>query len=265
MKITLIVNETSPFDPLDYDDGLLNGSEEMMVLFARELSRTYEEVTVYCSLRSGRCTDVNFDGGNIINYYDRSYLTSHKHRGTLIAFKDQTALMIHGFDRKFLWTADANILNASERRNCNGLVAISKWHERELKSLNVGFRHTSCIHPGVNVNPCPKYERKYRQCIYASSPDRGLDFLQEIWPLVLNSIPDATLVITYSDDKRLSNEEMDHLYQTSDVLAYPCTGQERYCLTAIKAQLYGTIPCVIPHMALQDTVQFGDKRHDGEC
>lgn len=258
MKLTIIINETTPFDPLDYDNGLLNGSEEMMVLFARELSTTYEEVTVYCSLTSGRCTDVHFEGGNIINYYDRSYLGSHLHRGTLIAFKDQSALMIHGFDRKFLWTADANILNASERRQCNGLVGISKWHMRELRGLNVGYRHTSYIEPGVIVNPSEE-ERVHRQCIYASSPDRGLKFLQEIWPEVKIKVPDASLICTYTSDKRLTNEEMDHLYKTSDVLAYPCSGQERYCLTAIKAQLYGTIPCVIPNMALQDTVQFGDK------
>jgi glycosyltransferase involved in cell wall biosynthesis len=86
-----------------------------------------------------------------------------------------------------------------------------------------------------------------------------LAFLEEIWPEVKIKVPDATLITTYSSEKRLSNDDMDKLYKTSDVLAYPCSGQERYCLTAIKAQIYGTIPCIIPNMALQDTVQFGDK------
>ena len=231
----------------------------MIVLFARELSSRDYTVTVYCNLTEGRCTDVNFEALGAIHYYDKSYINSHRLRDILIAFKAPEALTLSGPDKKYLWTADANSLNATQRRECNGMVAIGKWHLQELKSINMGYNRLSCIEPGVNVQSSPKVERIPKQCLYASSPDRGLDFLLEIWPSVLIKHPDATLITTYTDDHRRTNEEMDTLYQQSDILTYPCTGQERYCLTAIKAQINGCIPCVIPHMALQDTVQFGIK------
>lgn len=204
-------------------------------------------------------TDVVFNGDNIVNYYDRSYLASRTHRDCLIAFKDPRALLIHGFDQKYLWTADRTSLTATERKFCNGLFAISDWHLHELKSVNIGYREVFCIEPGIVARETSMIRRIPKQCLYASSPDRGLDFLEFIWPEVKLAHPDATLIVTYKQGNRRTNDDMDLLYQQSDVLAYPCTGQERYCLTAIKAQIHGCIPCVIPHMALRNTVQFGIK------
>ena len=259
MDITLVINETSPWGPRDYDSGLINGSEEMVVLLARELAKRDHLVTVYSSLTEGRTIDVLFNEVNVVNYYDRSYLNSHRHKGCLIAFKDPGALYIPGFNKKFLWTADATALDLTQRKFCNGLFAISKWHENELKAINLGFDRIDCIEPGVEIKEMFHVERIPKQCLYASSPDRGLVFLQSIWPEILKAHPDATLVTTYSSQNRRSNEEMTALYQQSDILAYPCMGEERYCLTAIKAQIHGCIPCVIPHMALKNTVQFGIK------
>lgn len=252
-----MVNPTEPWVAKDYDDGLLNGSEEMVVEFARHLSESHN-VRVYCSSKVKRYTDVSKDG--VVNYYDHSYLSAHAHSGVLIAFKNADALLLEGFSKRYLWTADCEHLTATQRRLCDGLVAISKWHEHELKCTNIGYSKISYIEPGVRKYDNYSYiTRIPKQCLYASSPDRGLDYLLEIWPLVLKEHPDATLITTYSGSSRRTNQEMVDLYCQSDVLAYPCTGQERYCITAIKAQMYGCIPCVIPHMALQDTAQFGVK------
>ncbi len=118
--LTIIVNDTSPWSPKDYDAGLMNGSEEMVVLFAREMAKNNYTVTVYCSLKEGRLTDVVFRDDIAIHYYDLSYVSSRTHRGVLIAFKSPEALSIEGFDRKFLWTADRTSLTANQRRSCNG-------------------------------------------------------------------------------------------------------------------------------------------------
>lgn len=231
----------------------------MVVLFSRELAKRGHLVTVYCSLSNGRCTDVLFSDNNVVNYYDKEYLNTHNHSGCLIAFKDPAALYISGFDKKYLWTADATTLNATQRRLCNGMFAISKWHKSELNVLNIGYSRLDYIEPGINKVEIGNIQRISKQCLYASSPDRGLDFLERIWPSIQIKHPDAKLITTYKYGNRRTNEEMDVLYRQSDILAYPCIGQERYCLTAIKAQMYGTIPCVIPNMALRDTVQFGEK------
>lgn len=196
--------------------------------------------------------------GHVVNYYDRKYLAVNNLQGVLIAFKDADALTLEGFDKRYLWTADPENLDKTQRDMCDELVAIGPWHQQELKSLNIGFRRISYIEPGIPVETS-KVKRIPKQCLYASSPDRGLDYLEMIWPEVLKVHPDATLIRTYSKFKRRTNQEMIDLYHQSDILAYPCLGAERYCITAMKAQMYGTIPCVIPNMALQDTVQFGKK------
>lgn len=227
----------------------------MVVEFARELSKT-NTVNVYASCNGMRYTSV-YDGF-VVNYYDRKYLQINNLQGVLIAFKDATALTLHGFDQRFLWTADPEKLDSVQRQLCQGLFAIGPWHQQELKSLNIGYNKISYIEPGIPLETS-KVKRIPKQCLYASSPDRGLSFLELIWPEILEAHPDATLVTTYSDSHRKTNQEMVDLYHQSDILAFPCLGAERYCITAMKAQMYGTIPCVIPNMALQDTVQFGEK------
>jgi hypothetical protein len=254
---TIVVNETAPWTVQDYEYGLLNGSESMVVEFARNLAQ-YETVNVYCSCNGGKYTDFPKNQGGVVNYWDRKYLHTNKHKGNLIAFKDAESLLLEGFDKKYLWTADPEILTREQRAVCDGLYGLGPWHKQELKSLNIGFKNIDYVEPGV-LEEKSTVERIPKQCLYASSPDRGLDYLESIWPEVLKYHPDATLVRTYSKFKRRSNQEMVDLYHQSDILAYPCNGGERYCITAIKAQMYGTIPCVIDTMALQDTVQFGKK------
>ena len=256
MDITIVVNDTNPWTATDYDNGLCNGSESMVVEFSRELAK-HGNVNIYCSCDGKRYTDIT-ESGDIVNYYDRKFLKTNKMHGTLIAFKDAEALYLEDFDQRFLWTADPEKLNAVQRQLCDGMFALGPWHEQELKSLNIGYRPISYIEPGIPYETSD-VKRVPKQCLYASSPDRGLGFLESIWPEVLKAHPDATLVRTYSKYKRRSNQEMVDLYHQSDILAYPCLGAERYCITAIKAHMYGTTPCVIPNMALQDTVQFGKK------
>lgn len=227
----------------------------MVVEFARELAKG-ANVTVYCSNGGKRYTDVFEDV--VVSYYDRIYREVDKHQGVLIAFKDVDAIILDGFDKRFIWTADPDVVRPTIRSRCDGLVALGPWHKQELKKLNIGFNRIYAIEPGIHIETSTA-KRIPKQCLYASSPDRGLDFLESIWPEVLKAHPDATLISTYSKHKRVSTQEMVDLYHSSDILAYPCIGGERFCITAIKAQMYGTIPCVIPTMALQDTVQFGEK------
>ena len=270
MRITIIVNPTSPWSPEDYDNGLLAGSEEMVVLFARELSKKGHDVVVYCSCHSQSHTDVLFDHGKAINYFDLSLVANKAHQGILIAFKEPKALNIDGFEKRYLWTADCTTLSVQQRRVCDGLFAISEWHKRELKGCNPGYIDIESIRPGIPVNKTQEFYTIPKQCLYASSHDRGLKYLLAIWPEILAHHPTARLKVTYGKTDlepvegvdflgKLSNEDMDTLYKTSDVLAYPCSGQERYCIVAAKAQIYGAIPCVVPHMALQNVVQFGKK------
>jgi glycosyltransferase involved in cell wall biosynthesis len=58
---------------------------------------------------------------------------------------------------------------------------------------------------------------------------------------------------------RLDRPDDPAPFRDAALWAYPCTGGERFCITAIKAQRLGAIPVVIPMMALENTVKYGKK------
>lgn len=94
------------------------------------------------------------------------------------------------------------------------------------------------------------------QCIYTSSPDRGLAHLKKIWPEV-EAETGATLISTYSPS--LSKDDLYKLYRESEFWLHPCQGIELFCIAAAQAQTAGCIPAVVPNMALETTVKYGVK------
>jgi hypothetical protein len=48
-------------------------------------------------------------------------------------------------------------------------------------------------------------------------------------------------------------------YKSSEFWLHPCQGIELFCVSAVKAQVAGCIPVVVPNMALETTVKYGIK------
>lgn len=134
--------------------------------------------------------------------------------------------------------------------------------------------------------------RNNKTVIYGSSYDRGLQHLLQIWPEVIKEVPDAKLRIFYGWDlfdrvfgnnperqawKDKMNKLMDqpgitHLgrishgsciteHENAGIWAYPAHFGEISCITAMRAQAYGSIPVVVDYAALEETVQYGVKVH----
>lgn len=126
--------------------------------------------------------------------------------------------------------------------------------------------------------------------VYGSSPDRGLEWLLKMWPDIKKEVPDAKLRIFYgwtvfdimakgnpnmqtwkskmldmmkqegiTDLGRISHEAVRKEFERAGVWAYPTSFGEISCITAMKAQAYGAVPCVINYAALVETVQYGVK------
>jgi glycosyltransferase involved in cell wall biosynthesis len=124
-------------------------------------------------------------------------------------------------------------------------------------------------------------ERHANRFIYASSPDRGLDTLLEIFPLIREVLPDAELHVYYGFDnwdKFIANsgderqkEYRDRIFAGlsqpgvfhhgrvgQDALAleflkseywfYPTRFTETYCITALEAQMAGAI-CICTNLS----------------
>ena len=138
----------------------------------------------------------------------------------------------------------------------------TEWARDNVKVNNSTKIVPYGYHPG-RIYPWKKVNK---QCLYASSPDRGLDTLALVWPEVVKAHPDAHLYVTYGGSLdapnttnlgSVSETDMDKLFRTSDVWLHPCNGGEMYGISGIKAQAGGAIPVYFPTMALKETVQAG--------
>lgn len=132
--------------------------------------------------------------------------------------------------------------------------------------------------------------RNSKTVIYGSSYDRGLEHLLKLWPDVIKEVPDAKLEIFYGWDLfarfyannpermawkdkidklmnqpgithlgRISHEACIKEHERAGIWAYPTHFGEISCITAMRAQVYGSIPVVIDYAALKETVQYGVK------
>lgn len=127
-------------------------------------------------------------------------------------------------------------------------VVISNYHR-------LAFGRGAVIGHGCDHERLPRPAAKAPIAAYTSSPDRGLDFLRGVWP----EIEKATGVRLVATDGSMTNAEVDNLYTAAKFWVHPGLGVELFCISALKAQVAGCIPIVVPHMALEETVRFGCK------
>jgi tetratricopeptide (TPR) repeat protein len=177
------------------------------------------------------------------------------------------------------------------------IVCVSEWHKRltydahnlppETKiTVAYNFAQEGHFAEGIKLGwPFKKFDH----FIYASSPDRGLIKLLELWPQILKISPTATLSIFYGwkgasrlgagndaawNERFLTAKRkyetlrhqqgitevgmVDHYrlaleYQKAGVWAYPTDFHETGCLSAVKAQAAGAVPVCSALAALNET------------
>jgi glycosyltransferase involved in cell wall biosynthesis len=131
---------------------------------------------------------------------------------------------------------------------------------------------------------------KQHKLFWASSYDRGLNYLLFMWPDIIQMYPDAELHICYgwdaflkffsnnaermswktSMDKlmnqkgithhgRLGKKELAKVRKSCGIWAYPTNFQEINCITALDCQFDGVVPVTMDYGALQETVGAGIK------
>jgi glycosyltransferase involved in cell wall biosynthesis len=116
--------------------------------------------------------------------------------------------------------------------------------------------------------------------LFSSVPDRGLQTMEGIWPLIKDNVPDAELTIT--SDYRLwghgaQNEAHRLRYSrlkgirflgavprhnlieeqlSASVLAYPCSFEELFCIAVAEAEVAGCAAITSDMGALQTTNMY---------
>lgn len=226
---------------------MLSGTEESIVEWAKFIQK-YHTVTVYHNGEHGIFDDVL--------YMDREQFEPG----------DVTLSIKSPVKAPNTWYL-TNETNASELDllEYEGVIIPSKW---AFDNLGIQHPRVRILPHGYNSAEIYPGKKIKNQCLYASSPDRGLANLIEIWPKVVEKVPDATLIVTYGGEIDLpnvmcigevDNKVMNELYRTSDFWLHPCNGGELFCMTGIKAQVAQAIPAVYPVMALRETVRHGIK------
>lgn len=275
------------------------GSEQAVIHLSEALVKAGWFVTVY-----------NNCGAQSLTHNNVLYVPSWK-------FNHRTA-----HDIVVLWRM--NRLAAGYRINCRTLI---QWHHDTLypsevdgaKTLRtdkhiVGsqFHRNQILHIDdsrieivSNAVRCPESlagtlgpgsghaYRRGGKCIYTSAPDRGLECLLYLWPMIRTRCPWAELSVFYgwkiwkqAQDRHpfdvawfkrieglldaegivrknvfLDEATLWHEYYESDVWLYPTQHNESSCITAMKAQVAGAVPVTTTCGALRETVQWGVKIH----
>lgn len=201
-----------------------------------------------------------------------------------------------------LWLQDTLYpdLNAEVADRYESVVCLSNWH-RELTiqahklrrdqedKVKVAYNWIDRGHFEAGIESGWKDIKLPHHFIYASSPDRGLVKLLELWPRVLEIYPDATLSIFYGWrgaaklgggldaawnqrylKARRRYEELRHQkglkevgmvnhlqlaleFQKASAWLYPTDFHETGCLTAVKARAAGCVPVTSALAALNET------------
>lgn len=163
-------------------------------------------------------------------------------------------------------------------------VCISPHHADYFREM-YGINNTVVIDLPVRLEDYKnEVEKIPKRCIYTSIPDRGVMQLHAAWPLILKEVPDASLVIT--SDWRLWNQHIDasciqpyqlafavqpnvsyvgavkrqqliQYQQEAQLLLYPCTYDELFCITVAEAQVAGAYPITSKYGSLPTTNEFG--------
>jgi glycosyltransferase involved in cell wall biosynthesis len=106
-------------------------------------------------------------------------------------------------DVSFLWMHDVNIgpQNRDYLIRPDAVLGLTNWHKNHLKKLyNLPENKMRVVPNGIDLGrfPVEKFNNESKQrLIYSSSPDRGLDTMLSLWPMIKGRYPEIELHVYY--------------------------------------------------------------------
>jgi glycosyltransferase involved in cell wall biosynthesis len=282
------------WDPDSIKNGL-TGSEEAVVYMSQELAKLGYRVVVFADVPSNsrhssleanpRFVEFAYNDGTM---YDIGISWRMPHVAADVRTRAR---------KVYFWPHDNKttfLLSEEEIRGFDDVFWLSKSHRQQWVDAHPAFaRFTKIFGNGIVPEQFEDVQERSNpySCIYASSYDRGLEALLDIWPWVKKEFPQATLDIYYGweslalkleppiDELRMKakvaylslldvvehgsvgHEELNRAFGRASFWTYPCTQllSETFCITALRAQFAGAIPVIISGSALEETVRFGYK------
>lgn len=282
MKIHILCNDGSPLGvtekTLRGEDGRLGvGGAELGLLTLCHAWKYYgNEVILYNDPKEGGAS--SFEQRSIDSFdpqEDRDIVIIFRSPSQRYAPEDMKGL-------KIWWSCDSYTIGGFSEyaSRVDKIVTISQYHSKYFKTM-YGINNTVPIDIPVRTwEYKDKVEKKPKQCIFTSIPDRGLMELHSIWPLIQSQVPDANLVITsdwrlwsdYATDEpvrpyrlayahhpnvnylgAVKRHELVQLQMESSLHLYPCTFEEMMCIAVAESQVAGVFPVTNDAGALPTT------------
>lgn len=276
----------------------LGGSETAAWRLAEELAEKGYAVTLY--------GDFGVDSvfGDVILRDFRTYDPT-KYVGRFVSFRN--ARIFDGYrpnaKTTILWLEDlagahSEGLTPGNAANIDRICTVSSWHKQHMLDAYPWLTadHILACRNGVDLSFFARDDLvREKRVVYSSSPDRGLAVLLELWPRVLEAVPDAQLISTYSrwydlvadgnpavaanrarilsliDQPGVSRvsggmgqKALAELLLSSMVWAHPSWETihdvpmwETSCIASMEAQAAGCVCVAGAHGALTETLQVG--------
>lgn len=252
LTIRFVVNNV--FNGWMPDDDRLGGTEDAVVQWAYILSQ-HSKVQVFSNFRAQN--PFNYLGARYLN--KQEYLAEAGQEEGVTVFVNEYRVSVV---EPSIYLTNETDADRHDLREYEWVIQPTQW---AIDNIKVNQK-TKLIPYGYHPDRIKPARKIPKQCLYASSPDRGLDTLAIIWPEIVKEHPDAQLIVTYGGRLDAPNttcvgsiteDQMDRLYSTSDIWLHPCNGGELYGISGVKAQAAGAIPVYFPVMALQETVRDG--------
>lgn len=281
------------WSPRSLDTIGIGGSETAAIHIARELARRGHRVRVFnqCGPDAGVHDGVEYADFN-------AALRDPIDADVLVASRQALALTHPNLHAKarVLWVHDIHCGIGPEidgaLARADRVFCLSTWHRGffcgTYQNLDPGKVHVT--RNSVDMARFAAEPAKLgNRLIYASSPDRGLMRLLELFPRIRARVPDAELHVYYGFDTwekmaagnaaeqqriavfrnaiagcagvvhhgRVNQRELAEAYLAAKVLAMPNWFTETSCISAMEAQAAGCVPVVARVAALAETVKHG--------
>ncbi len=261
----------------------IGGSETAVVEIARRFAADGWRVDVYNG--AGHMEGVYDDVG----YWDPERY-QREVADAFVSWRQPRKLDTGDHRACLLWCHDLNYgpLDTHVMTEWDRVLGVSQWHAQMLKRYydldGVGY-----VPNGINLErfTAKPVERVPMRVVYASSPDRGLLRLLQLWPAIVAAEPGATLEVAYGWDNldkaiasgrgdlaafkarvehllattpgvtwhgRLPQDKLAQLYGSADAWCYPSSFLEVSCISAMEAMAGGAVPVASACGALRETI-----------
>ena len=261
----------------------LGGSERAVINLAKELSKWFPIVI------TGDVLNETCEIGKGITFINRYNLKNVNYRIIIISryvsfftifpnYKcEKLILMAH--DTHFLNNISGCNKTPEQLVNENKIdlcVCLTNWHKGMYTKIYPNLKY-HIINNGININFKSTSNKIPNSFIYTSGSIRGLERLLELWPEIVQHLPDSKLFISSYEDfpkdsfdeslnktinkydnithlGKLNQSELYKLMESSEYWMYPCCFDETSCITAMEMMAHGIVCLYYPRAGLTDTM-----------